>query len=204
MYAYIKGELVAVENEAVVLENNGIGYRLLTAPALTLRFGQLGAQVTAYTSLVVREDVWQLFAFPTQAECRLFELLQTVSGIGPKVAALILGGLAPDRFALAVLSGDVKALTAVKGLGKKGAERLILELKDKLKHEAAAPPAGDFPAPDAAATAEEGSAMQKDCLSALLVLGYAPAAAKAMVEKSFDEQADLETNVRSALKLALR
>lgn len=205
MYAYIKGKLISTDTDSIVVDNGGIGYLLLTAPQLVSAFGRMGEEVTAYTSIVIRQDAFQIYAFPNQASCKMFELLQTVTGVGPKVAALVLGTFTPDKFALAVLAGDSKALMSVKGLGKKGAERLILELKDKLK---ASEIGGRFAKSEAVDMSQaqniQISSMYDECMSAMLVLGYAPLAAKEMIDKSFDPEAGLEDNVRSALRSAMR
>ncbi len=205
MFAYIKGTLIDTENDYIVLDNNGMGYKLMTSPQLVTAFGATGDAVTAYTSLVIRQDVFQLYAFPSQAEAKMFELLQTVTGVGPKVAALVLGTFTPDKFALAVLAGDAKALMSVKGLGKKGAERLILELKDKLK---ASDIGGKFANSNVVdmtqALNPQTSSMYDECMSAMLVLGYSPILAKEMIDQTFDPQVDLEENVRRALRMAAR
>ncbi len=205
MYAYIKGKLISTDTDCIVVDNGGIGYLLLTAPQLVSAFGSLGHEVTAYTSIVIRQDTFQIYAFPNQASCKMFELLQTVTGVGPKVAALVLGTFTPDKFALAILAGDSKALMSVKGLGKKGAERLVLELKDKLK---ASEIGGRFAKSEAIdmnqAQQAQASSMYDECMSAMLVLGYTPMIAKEMIDKSFDPGVDLEENVRSALRSATR
>ncbi len=205
MFAYIKGTLVGTDTDSIIIDNAGMGYRLLTAPTLLASFGKTGDEVTAYTSVVIRQDVFQIYAFPSQAEAKMFELLQTVSGVGPKLAAMVLGTFTPDKFALAVLAADAKALTAVKGLGKKGAERLVLELKDKLK---AGDIGGNFAKGETLdlrkEQSEQNSSIYDECISAMLVLGYTPLVAKEMVDQSFDGQLDLEENVRRALRLAAR
>ena len=205
MYAYIKGQLIEIESESIIVENNGIGYRLMTAPQLLMSFGALGEEICAYTSMVFRQDGFLLYAFPSQAECKLFELLQTVTGVGPKVASLVLATFSPDKFALAVLAGDAKALTAVKGLGKKGAERLVLELKDKLKNAAIGNTFTKTESIDTTqSTAAQVSTMYEECMSAMLVLGYSPMLAKEVIDKTFDATLSLEENVRSALRAAAR
>ena len=133
MYAYIRGKLEYKSNDSVVIEASGVGYAI-TVPLSTIEnIGSVGEEVKVYTSLHVREDVMALYGFGTREELNMFELLKTVSGIGPKVAISVLSSISPSKFALAVITDDIKTLTQVQGIGKKTAQRIILELKDKIK-----------------------------------------------------------------------
>ena len=136
MYAYIKGMLAAVRTESVVLENNGIGYNVLV-PANFTEGLSIGDEVTAYTHFSVREDAMQLFGFRTEDELGIFRLLLTVSGIGPKGALGVLTGMSADELRFAVLADDAAAIAKAPGIGKKTAQKIILELKDKLNLEEA-------------------------------------------------------------------
>ncbi len=205
MYAFIKGKIAARQMDSLVVENNGIGYQVHAAPELLERFGAVGKEITVYTHLYVREDAFMLYGFPSPEDRSMFELLITVSGIGPKVASAMVGGLSPSEFALAVITGDVKAVTRVRGVGKKGAERLILELKDKLKGVEAAEAAGL--ASSAGAVAGGGSAaqtMQSEAISALIVLGYAPAEATRAVRAVDDGAQSLESLIKLGLRQLMR
>ncbi len=202
MYAYIKGTVAARTLDSLVVENHGIGYRVHAAPELLERFGAIGKETTVYTHLYVREDQFLLYGFPSPEDRSMFELLITVSGIGPKVASAMVGGLSPGDFALAVITGDVKALTRVRGVGKKGAERLILELKDKLKGVEAAEAVGAPVAGSQGATATQS--LQSEAISALIVLGYTPSEATRAIRAVDDGSQSLESLIRLGLRQLMR
>ena len=131
MIAFVRGEVAALTLNSAVLEVGGVGLELMCTPGTlaTLRPGQTA---TLPTSMVVREDSLTLFGFLDEDEKTVFELVQTASGVGPKLAQSILACLAPDELRVAVASDDTKTLTRVSGIGQKGAQRIILELKDRL------------------------------------------------------------------------
>ena len=130
MYDYVKGELVALHPESAVVDVRGVGYRLLVPTNL---FGnlQVGSHVQLFTSWVVRELSQTLFGFITEQERDLFELLITISGIGPKTGLNLISRLPPDKLNAAIVAYDVSALSSVPGIGKKTAERLLIDLKGK-------------------------------------------------------------------------
>ncbi len=199
MYAYIRGRIVRRQMDALVVEAGGIGYRVLAAPGLLERFGRDGEETTVFTHLHVREDQFALFGFPTEEDLALFEMLLTVSGIGPKLASSVLAAVTPSRFAIAVVTGDAKTLTQAQGLGKKGAERIILELKDKLKGAAGgAEAASGGEAVPAAAGAD--AEVRAEAVSALVVLGYAASDATRVVGKVFQPGMGTEEILRAALR----
>ncbi len=199
MYAYIKGKIVVRQIDYLVVDNQGIGYKIQAAPALLERFPARGEEVMVHTHLYVREDIQALFGFPSAEELNMFELLLTVSGIGPKVASAIVGSLSPSQFALAVITGDIRTLTQVKGIGRKGAERLVLELKDKLK-------GAEFPESiDLAGQVDmKGQPRQNEAISALMVLGYSGTEAVRAVNAVFNAESSLEDLIRLALRQLLR
>ncbi|MDD2858250.1 MAG: Holliday junction branch migration protein RuvA [Candidatus Nanopelagicales bacterium] len=131
MIAFIRGSVQAVGPDTVVVDLGGVGLQATcTAPtALALRVGE---RVELLTSLVVREDGWTLYAFATAEERTIFEQVQTVTGIGPRIALAVLGTMAPDELRAAVATDDLTALVRIPGIGRKGAQRLVLELKDRL------------------------------------------------------------------------
>ncbi|AJZ86767.2 Holliday junction branch migration protein RuvA [Streptomyces antimycoticus] len=131
MIAFVSGPVAAVAPDTAVIEVGGIGMALQCTPA-TLAGLRVGQQARLATSLVVREDSLTLYGFADDDERQVFELLQTASGVGPRLAQAMLAVHSPDALRLAVSTGDEKALTAVPGIGKKGAQRLLLELKDRL------------------------------------------------------------------------
>lgn len=203
MYAYIKGELVKRTDDYVVVENGGIGYLINCPFAISSKLGHLNESTVVYVYQSVREDDISLYGFSSPEEKDMFLLLITVSGIGPKVAQSICSQMEPDRLALAVLGGDVKALTTVKGLGKKGAERIVLELKDKLKSVSITAP-DDIAANVSPAAANVATGVAEDAIEALLVLGYKQADAAAAVSASYEEGISVQELIRKSLKSLAR
>ena len=135
MYLYIKGSLVVKTKGYIVVECNGIGYKIFMSDKSLNEIGNVGDTVKVYTHYHVREDEISLYGFKTDEELRMFELLLSVSGIGARSAITMLSNIEPSEFAFAVISDDVDRMTKIPGIGKKTAQRLILELKDKLKSE---------------------------------------------------------------------
>ena len=146
MISLLNGSVRSIQGDRLIVELGGIGLTVLVTPATAAQVN-LGSQVQLFTSLVVREDSLTLFGFMNDESRTLFELVQTVSGIGPKVALSILGALTPEDLARAIAQEDVSTIEKVPGIGRKGAQRLILELKGKLhdlsnshQHKAHVPP----------------------------------------------------------------
>lgn len=135
MISYIKGILEDMTEESVILENNGIGYEIKVTGRMLMKLPKRGSQMKIYTYLYVREDAIGLFGFATREELQTFQLLIAISGIGPKAGLAILSTLSVEELRFAVLSQDVKTISKTPGIGKKSAERLIIELKDKMKLE---------------------------------------------------------------------
>ncbi|MGK5548358.1 Holliday junction branch migration protein RuvA [Streptomyces sp. URMC 127] len=164
MIAFVSGPVAALAPDAAVVEVGGIGMAVQCSPG-TLSGLRVGQQARLATSLVVREDSLTLYGFADDDERQTFELLQTASGVGPRLAQAMLAVHSPDALRRAFAAGDEKALTAVPGIGKKGAQKLLLELKDRLGK----------PAGSAAPAAAPAAAGWQDQLHAALVgLGYAP------------------------------
>ncbi|MGH9518664.1 MAG: Holliday junction branch migration protein RuvA [Terriglobales bacterium] len=172
MIARLSGTLIERQPGRVVIETHGVGYELQIPVSTFEHLPAAGAAVTLLVHTHVREDALQLFGFATAAEKQLFEKLISVSGIGPRLAVALLGGLAADALASAIRQGDLPRLTSIPGVGKKTAERLILELRDKMPQELAAAPG----------SALSGTA--EDVLSALVNLGYPHAAAAKAVQRA--------------------
>jgi len=175
MIAHIRGNILQKSPNAVIVECNGVGYELAISVATYTELGEPGKSAALHVHTHVREDALQLFGFHEQTEKRLFEKLLTISGIGPKLAITVLSGIAAERLVTAIRSGDHATLTKIPGIGKKTAERVVLELKDKLDDLVGSAAAGTGPAqPSLGAVAE-------DVLSALMNLGYPrPVALKAI------------------------
>ena len=168
MYAYIKGTLEIKASDHVVVEANGVGYRIFMSGNTIQRLGELNSNVKVFTHYHVREDNISLYGFYNLEELRMFELLISVSGVGAKSAIAILSNITPSAFALAVISNDIKALTKLPGIGAKSAQRIILELKDKLKTEETIAAESDFEIQTVLAKDDN----MHEAISALQVLGY--------------------------------
>ena len=133
MFAYIKGSLEEKSNGYVVIEAGGVGYKIFMSNTSIGKLGERGNIVKVHTYYYVREDNVSLYGFSSKEELAMFELLISVSGIGAKSAITMLSNIEPSRFALAVITNDIKELTKIPGVGSKSAQRIVLELKDKLK-----------------------------------------------------------------------
>ncbi|WP_199434853.1 Holliday junction branch migration protein RuvA [Qaidamihabitans albus] len=192
MISSVRGEVLSIGLDHLVIEVGGVGMAVQATPA-TLATLRRGEQARLHTSLVVREDSLTLFGFADTDARDLFTLLQTVSGIGPRLALAALAVLEPDKLRTALAEGSITVLTQVPGIGRKGAERLTLELRDKVL---AAEPAA---APDTA-QAPAGSAMRAEVVEALVGLGFPVRQAEQAVEKvAADGAGDTSSVLRAAL-----
>jgi Holliday junction DNA helicase RuvA len=198
MIAHLDGILIQKTTQSVIIDNGGIGYEvfvpLSTFYALPDRDERVGLHI--YTH--VREDALILFGFKTPLEKEIFLMLISVSGIGPKLAINILSGIGPDDLLEAMAHGDALRLQSIPGVGKKTAERIALELRDK-----ALGVRGDLGAPPAKIVTDEDKRIFDDALSALLNLGYPPKSAKRAVENALNRVKDvsLENLIKEALRL---
>ena len=197
MLAYIKGTLEIKLKNYVVIDVGGLGYKVFMSESSIDSLGEIGEIVKVHTYYRVREDDISIYGFKTQEELRTFELLLGVSGVGAKSAVVMLSCIEPSEFAIAVISNNVKLLTQVPGIGTKSAQRIILELKDKLKME------------DMMDAAYEQSIVQdtqdlnaaRDAILALVNLGYSNSEAALAVKKIGDtSQMDIESILKAALK----
>lgn len=182
MFAYIKGILEMKSNDFVVIDVNGVGYKIFAPISTINKLGEIGTEAKVHTHYHVREDNISLYGFATSEELRMFELLIGVSGIGAKSANAILASISPSKFALSVITNDVKELTKLPGIGAKSAQRIILELKDKLKSEEAIEN-DDFEI----SNINSGENNLQEAVSALQVLGYPQKEAMKAVS-SFDSK----------------
>lgn len=201
MYAYIRGKLAHKHTEYIVVEANGIGYKIFTAYSTIEAAGPAGQEVTVHTHLYVREDIMSLYGFLTTEELGIFELLISVSGVGPKAAISILSSVSPSKFGLAVITDDIKTLTRAQGVGNKVAQRIILELKDKIKKEQLDSIKGGLVE---AVPAGRESSRAAEAVSALMVLGYTPLEANKAVAAVYSEEMDLEDIIKKSLKGLVR
>ena len=197
MYAYIKGTLEIKTAGYVVIEtNNGIGYKIFMSESAIERLSEIGSSVKIFTYMRVREDDISLYGFNTNEELRMFELLLSVSGIGAKSAINILSNITPSSFALAVITNDVNTLKKLPGIGAKSAQRVILELKDKLKTEEAE--AKIETSKEIQVAIKEDDKVQ-EAMSALQVLGYSKKEIEVAMQKIDTSAISVEDIIRKGL-----
>lgn len=197
MIAFIKGKVADITEEFVILENNGIGYRIFTPSTVQAQIAS-GNEVKLHTYLNVREDAMQLYGFLTKDDLKVFKLLITVSGIGPKAGLSILSVMSGNDLRYAVMSGDSKSISKAPGVGTKTAQKVILELKDKLKVE------DIFETSEAAeitGTSDVQANIINEAVMALAALGYSRTDAMKAVRKC---EITETTTVEDLLKLALK
>ena len=197
MIAYISGALVSAGENYIVIDNHGMGYRIFVSGKFLEHIPAYGTQIKLYTHMYIREDELTLYGFHSEEELSVFRILIGISGVGPKVAMAILTALTIQELQLAVISEDAKTISKANGVGAKGASRIILELKDKLKME------------DMMDAAYEQSIVQdtqdinaaRDAILALVNLGYSSSEAALAVKKIGDtSQMDIEAILKAALK----
>lgn len=192
MFAYIKGSLEMKFKNYIVIDVGGLGYKIFMAENSINSLGEIGEIIKVFTYYRVREDDISIFGFKTQEELRMFELLLSVSGVGAKSALAMLSCIEPSEFAIAVISNNVKLLTQIPGIGTKSAQRIILELKDKLKTDQ-----------NEAKTEESKSTKVnenvQEAISGLMVLGYS----KKDIEKAFQHLSIEDLSVEDLIKKGL-
>lgn len=189
----LRGTLTYCDQNFAVVECGGVGFKCFTTLNTLREIGKVGNEVNLYTHLLVREDAMDLFGFASKEELESFRLLISVSGIGPKAAVAILSEMTPDRLAVCIASGDAKMLTKAQGVGKKTAERVVLELKDKM---------GAIGSSDVAAAAAAGSAEGTDsaeAVQALVALGYTQSDAAVVIGR-LDPSLSVDEMIRIGLK----
>lgn len=201
MISYIRGEVAAFEEEKVIVDVNGIGYGIYMPAQSMGKLPMVGSEVKLHTYFHVKEDSMQLYGFLSKDELDVFKLVIGVNGIGPKGGLGILSNLTPNDLRFAVMSKDVKAISAAPGIGKKTAEKLILELKDKLKLEDAL----EHSAEDAViSVSSETQSAQMDAVQALVALGYGNTEAlKAVKKVEIEEGTTTEIILKTALKFLM-
>ena len=198
MYSYLSGILSEKSATSVTIDVNGIGFQLMIPVSTYQRLPETGGKVKLFTQHVVREDAEFLFGFASEEERSLFKLLMSVSGIGPKLAITILSGLSVQELKRAIVDGSVPSLTAISGIGRKTAERLIVELREKIVIE------GRMDAEKWGTGASKHEALIDDSLKALISLGYSKQNARAAIQKVLEKQGkeklSTELVVRESLK----
>lgn len=194
MYAHIEGIVAEKSAEGIVIDAGGVGYEMSVSAATLAACPQAGERAKVYTYLSVREDAMELFGFSTREEKRMFLRLIGVSGIGPRTALGVLSALSVRDLSIALVTGDAQALARAPGIGKKTAQRLVLELKDKVSDEELTSSGAPVPARAA------GSGAEGEAIEALMALGY-PAGEAAKAVSAVAGQADRADEI---LRLALR
>lgn len=196
MISYVKGILVDVDENGVIIDNNGIGYYIMMPVSILSALPSIGSELMIHTYLYVKEDILDLYGFLTRDDLKIFKLLLTVNGIGPKGALAILSTITPDDLRFAVLAGDSKAISKAPGIGSKTAQKLIIELKDKLKIEDTIHDSSQ----DRAIITNDNSA-SAEAVMALVSLGYSSTdATKAVRMIGVTEDMDVENILKAALK----
>lgn len=199
MIGYVKGILEEIEEDCVIVDVNGLGIRILAGGALASQMLALGSEVKIYTYTYVKEDAFQLYGFISKDELSLFKKLITVSGIGPKGAASILSAFSAEDLRYAIYAGDIKTISKAPGIGKKTAERLVLELKDKVELDYQADTLLGQLADESVGSVEPNN--RKDAIEALTALGYSSMdAAKAVKQADPNADMDVEDILKAALK----
>lgn len=194
MFYYLNGNVSVIEENLAVIDCGGVGFACNTT-SYTLSKLKIGQQKMLYTHCNIREDAFDIFGFATKEELGFFQKLLGVSGVGPKAALSILSALSPDRLSLAILTGDEKALTTAQGVGKKMAQRVILELKDKIGAEQSSLDFSGTPAAAPAITNKTSEASQ-----ALTALGYSQSEIGVALRGIDVENLPVEQIVRLALR----
>ena len=194
MFAYIKGTLEEKMNNCVVIETMGIGYKIFMSRNAILQIGEIGDNVKVYTHYHVREDDISLYGFLSNEELKMFELLLSVSGIGAKSAITMLSNITPSEFAMSIIKNDITKLTKIPGIGPKSAQRIVLELKDKLKNEQA------IEKTEETKTVIESTENTEEAISALQILGYNKKEIEKALEKFDYKSMEIEDIIRNGLK----
>ena len=195
MFSYIKGSLEVKTTGYVVLDINGLGYKIFMSDTAINKLGEIGEIVKVHTYVKVREDDISIYGFNTNEELRMFELLLSVSGIGAKSAISILSNISPSSFALSVITNNVAEIKKLPGIGPKTAQRIILELKDKLKTE-------DSISKNASIEVKEAIMEDnkiKEAASALQVLGYSPKEIETALKNVDKDNLSVEDIIRKGL-----
>lgn len=199
MYAYIKGEIVDISEDNVVLECHDIGYNIKVPFSVIQQLPGIGSQVRIYTYTCVREDAFILYGFLTKDDLWIFKKLITVNGIGPKGALGILSVMSADDLRFAIIAGDSKAISKAPGIGAKSAERIILDLKDKITFE---PDRIDQNDAIVISADSVNSDARNEAIEALTALGYSPSEAlKAVKQITVTDDMDAGAILKAALKV---
>ena len=195
MYSYISGQIVNVENNIVTIDVNGIGYEIACSINTIIKVPAQGNFGKLFTYLYVREDEMSLYGFATREEKAMFLKLITISGIGPKAAIGILSGMKPEALAVAIVTSDIKTIAKIKGVGKKTAERVVLELREKLQAQET-----DYFTGEVTVSVTGLDSLSQEAITALKSLGCTQAEAVSMVSAVRKDCDTLEELILNALR----
>lgn len=198
MIAFLRGKVFAIEEESIVVETGGFGISVMAPLAMMRPLPAVGEEIFLHTHLQVREDGWLLFGFPNHEQLEIFRYLLSVSGIGAKTSLAIVNALSADKIAAACSKGDYNSFCTVSGVGKKTAQRIVLELKDKFAKWQGTETAEDF-IPD--------FYTDQDLLDALVNLGFGAAESRALAAKAtakLGKEADTNSLIKEALRMAAK
>lgn len=196
MIGHLRGRLVRKAPPALILDVSGVGYELEAPMSTFYRLPELGSEVELHTHLVVRDDAHLLYGFATEDERRLFRDLLRVTGIGPKIGLALLSGIDVGTFMRCVEAEDTQALTRIPGIGRKTAERLLIEMRDRISA------LGQLPATGSASAAASGA--RSEAYAALVALGYRPVEVNRLLQGIEEDGAGTEELIRRALQAAAR
>lgn len=199
MISYVRGELAAIEEQKAVIDVGGVGYGVYMPQQAMALLPEIGSVIKLYTYLNVKEDAMQLFGFLTRDDLEIFKMVIGVSGIGPKGGLNILSSMSPDELRFAIMSGDARAISAAPGIGKKTAEKLIVELRDKVDIEDMLEHAAHGNEYSVSVSAAD-SDMQSEAVQALVALGYGSSESLRAVKKTSAECVTVEEILKEALK----
>ena len=201
MYAYLKGTLEEIAEDAVVVEVGNIGYNVRVSATTTQGLPGIGSEVKIYTYTLVREDAFTLYGFLTKDDLEIFKKLITVNGIGPKGGLAILSVMNADALRFAIMAGDAKSIAKAPGVGNKTAERVILDLRDKISLEDTLQGLGEPVVTAGAVGGGTDNVMKREAIEALVALGYSASDATNAVKRvEVDENSTVEGILKAALK----
>lgn len=200
MIGLLRGKLIIKQAPDLMLDVNGVGYELQASMTTFYELPELQTEVTLYTHFVVREDAQILFGFSSQAERELFRHLLKVNGVGPKMALAIVSGMSPLEFRQVIHASDIARLSRIPGVGKKTAERLVIELRDRLPK---SDESGNISASGSTISATPSTSASDEAVNALLALGYKPAQASKMIAAYENQGLSVEEMIRQALRASL-
>ncbi|MCH5256273.1 MAG: Holliday junction branch migration protein RuvA [Lachnospiraceae bacterium] len=199
MYAYLKGTIEEITEDNLILEVNQIGYNIRISARTANLLEGIGSFVKIYTYTLVREDAFNLYGFLTRDDLEIFKKLITVNGIGPKGGLAVLSVMSADELRFAILSGDAKAISKAPGIGAKTAERVILDLKDKVSLQDAISPKADVSI--SSLSGEDTSSEKNEAIEALVALGYSASdALRAVKQVEITADASVEDILKASLK----